>query len=186
MSESTAIRQLFEQRERDFLMGKSRVTMRASVENLEAGDVKLGTLREGESVDLPRWVAEELVQRNVAVTTEEPFETEIFKALSREKMMGPFQLSALGQDFYIKMRRRLGYLAAAAKEGKVRREDTDRLRASCYDLIGIRLGKLLSLSSSATNVANIADKLTPEEKAFFTTSQSMSKEWRRALLGEAQ
>ena len=66
----------------------------------------------------------------------------------------------------------------------MRKEDYERLRASSYDLIGIRLGKLLSLSSSSTTLSAIADKLTPEEKVFFATSQSLTKEWRTTLLGE--
>ncbi|MDA4128064.1 MAG: hypothetical protein OK422_01140 [Thaumarchaeota archaeon] len=164
-------------------MSKSRVTMRSSVENIEVGDFKIEKLNVGESAELPRWVAEELVHLNLAEMAEEPFETEIFKALSREKMLGPFQLSNMNSDFYLKMKRRLAYLRSAMDAGRVRKEDFERLRASSYDLIGLRLGKLLSLSSSSTSVATIGEKLTPEEKAFFTISQSASKEWKDALLG---
>jgi len=176
---------MLEQREREFLMGKSRVTMRSSMENIDLGDFKIDGLKEGESVELPRWVAEELVQMNLAEAPEEPFETEILKALSREKMMGPLQLSNLQQDFYMRMRRRLSYLAEAAKEGRVRKEDLDKLKATSYDLVGMRLSKLLSLSSTSTTAAALGEKLTPEERAFFSISQSFSKEWRVALLGGA-
>jgi hypothetical protein len=181
---SEVVRDLFERREREFLLARTRVTMRSSVENIDAGDFKIESLKEGETVDVPRWVAEELVQLSVAETREEPFETEIFKSLSREKMMGPLQLSNLPQDFYLRMKRRLSHLEGGVKGGKVRREDYERLRAVSYDLIGMRLSKLLSLSSSSTPVASIGDKLTPEEKEFFTVSQSLSKEWKAALLGE--
>lgn len=182
-AEPKAIRELFERRERDFLTSKSRVKVLASVENLDVGDVKVGTLKEGDTVELPRWVAEELAQLRLAELGEEPFETEIFRALSKEKMMGPFQLSNLGQDFYLRMRRRLSYLAVSVKEGRVKAEDYERLRVSSYDLIGLRLSKLLSLSSTSNSLATLGEQLTPEEKVFFTISKDFSREWREALLG---
>lgn len=181
--EHGAITELFERREREFMLAKSKVRMRSSVENIDAGDYRIEALSEGQTAELPRWVAEELVALNLAESSEEPFETEIYRALSKEKMMGPLQLSPLSQDFYLRMRRRVSYLEGAAREGRVRKEELEKLRAVCYDLIGIRLSKLLSLSSSSTKVSDIGEKLTPEEKAFFTHSQSFSSEWKSALLG---
>ena len=178
------LRELFQQRERDYLLSNVKVSMRSAVENIEVGDLKVEKLREGETAELPRWVAEEFASLGLAEVAEEPFETEILKSLSREKMIGAFQLSNLAPDFYLRMKRRLAYLRDAAGAGRVRKEDYERLRGSSYDLIGIRLGKLLSLSSSSTTLSAIADKLTPEEKVFFATSQSLTKEWRTTLLGE--
>jgi len=178
-----AIRELFEQREREFMLAKTRVKMKASLENIEAGDYGIESLSGGESAELPRWVAEELVDLNLADASDEPFETEVFRALSREKMMGPLQLSALPEDFYIRMRRRVGYLEDAADEGRVRREEYEKLRAVCYDLVGMRLSKLLSLSSSSAKASDMGDRLAPEERAFFGQAQSSSAAWKAALLG---
>jgi GINS complex protein len=182
-NEPLRLTQLLERREREFLLGNAKVVMRSSVDNIDVGDYRVDGLHQGETVELPRWVAEELTGLGLADITEEPFETEMFRAISKEKMMGPLQLSGLPQDFYVKMKRRLNQLAAASAGGKGRKEDLDKLRAGAYDLIGMRLSKLLSLSSSSTSVASLADKLTPEERVFFTASQSISKEWRSALLG---
>lgn len=181
--EQFALRQMLERREREYLMGAARAKMRSSIENLDVGDYHVERLAEGESVDLPRWVADELVAQGMAEATEPPFENEVFNALSKEKMMGPLQLSALQADFYVRMRRRLGALGDRVAEGKSRKEDYERLRAVCYDLVGIRLSKLLSLSSSSTPASSLADRLTPEEASFFAISQSLSKEWKAGLLG---
>ena len=181
--EQIALRQMLERREREYLLGIARARMRSSVENLTVGDFHVEKLSEGETVDLPRWVLDELVAQGMAEAAETPFENEIFSALSREKMMGPLQLSGLSQDFYVRMRRRLGALAAGVGEGKVRKEDMERLRAVCYDLVGIRLSKLLSLSSSSAPSSALADRLTPEESSFFAISQALSKEWKAGLLG---
>ena len=177
------VARLFEERERDFLLGPVRVTMRTSTEEIEVGDVVLKKAKEGERLEMPRWVAEELVELELAEVQEEAFETEIFRALTREKMLASLQLSPLEPNFYIRMRRRLATLRAGLEKGRYRREDYEKLRMACYDLIGRRLSKLLSMSSSA-NIQTIADRLTPEEKAFFSTSSSISAAWKKALLGE--
>jgi len=177
------LRELFEQREREFMLAKTKVKMRASVENIDAGDYGIESLSEGQTAELPRWVAEELVGLNLAEASDEPFETEVYRALSKEKMMGPLQLSTLPENFYIRMRRRVGYLEGAADEGRVKREEFEKLRAVCYDLVGMRLSKLLSLSSSSAKASDLGDRLTPEERAFFGQAQSFSVSWKTALLG---
>jgi len=177
------IRELFEQREREFMLGKTMVKMRASVENIYAGEYGIESLSEGQSVELPRWVAEELVGLNLAEASNEPFEVEVYRALSKEKMMGPLQLSTLPENFYVRMRRRMRHLEDAVDEGRVRREEFEKLRAVCYDLVGMRLSKLLSLSSSSSKASDLGDKLAPEERAFFAEAQSMSAGWKAALLG---
>jgi hypothetical protein len=184
--EQISLRQMLERKEREYLLGTTRARMRSSIENLDVGDFHIERLSEGESVDLPRWVADELVSQGVAEASEPPLENEIFNALSKEKMMGPLQLSALSPDFYVRMRRRLIALSAGVAQGKTRREDFERLRAVCYDLVGIRLSKLLSLSSSSAPASSLAEKLTSEEASFFALSQSLSKEWKTGLLGGAR
>lgn len=181
--EQIALRQMLERREREYLLGTTRAKMRSSIENLDVGDFHIERLAEGESVDLPRWVADELVSQGMADASEPPFENEVFNALGKEKMMGPLQLSVLPPDFYVRMRRKLGAMGAGVSLGKSKKEDYERMRVVCYDLVGIRLSKLLSLSSSSTPASSLVDKLTPEEASFFGMSQSLSKEWKAGLLG---
>lgn len=177
------ISKIFEQREREYMMAPVRVTMRASMDDIEVGDVLLRKSREGETLELPRWMAEELVESKLADTQDESFEVEIFKALAREKMLASPQLSPLAPDFYQRMRRRIATIRAGAEKGKYRREDYLKLRENSYNLVGRRLSKLLSLSSSSS-IETIADKITPEEKVFFSTCSAVSAEWKRALLGD--
>lgn len=170
-------------REREFMMEKSKVRMLSPLENIQVGDYSITKLEQGQVAEVPRWVAEELVTMKLAESDEEPFETQVFRALSREKLMGPMQLSPLQADFYLKMRRRLAYLIKAVEEGRARKEDVDRLRTACYDVVGMRLNKLLSLGGSSMSATALADKITPDEAGFFAKSQALSKEWKSALLG---
>ncbi|HUK80498.1 MAG TPA: hypothetical protein VLU91_07550, partial [Nitrososphaerales archaeon] len=106
MSEvSPQVKELLERREREYLLGIAKTKMRSSVENLEVGDFHIEKLSEGETVELPRWVADELVGQGMAESADTPFENDVFSALSREKMMGPLQLSTLPSNFYVRMRR---------------------------------------------------------------------------------
>jgi GINS complex protein len=178
------IAELFERREREFLLSPVRVIVKSNMEQLEVGDMILQKMKQGETVEVPRWVAEELAELNVAEIQEETFEVEIFKALTREKMLGAQQLSPLQPNFYLKMKRRLAMIKAGSETGKYRREDYEKLRATSYDLVGRRLNKLLAVSTS-TNMQTMGDKLTAEEKTFFTTARSQAEGWKRALLGES-
>ncbi|MGA2664340.1 MAG: hypothetical protein ABSF83_05290 [Nitrososphaerales archaeon] len=177
------IAELFAQREREFLLSPVRVMVKASLDGMEVGDVEIPRMKGGEAVEIPRWVAEELAELDVAEIQEEPFEGEIFKALTREKMLGAPQLSPLQPNFYLRMRRRLAAIKDGSEKGKYRREDYEKLKGTCYDLIGRRLSKLLSMGSSAS-LQTVGDKITPEERVFFTTLRSFSDEWKVALLGE--
>ena len=166
-------------------MGKVNVKMLSSLENIQVGDYEIAKFEPGQVTEVPRWVAEELVNMKLAEVSEEPFETELLRALSKEKLMGPMQLSPLPDNFYVRMRRRLSYLDRAAAEGRARKEDVDRLRGACYDIVGMRLNKLLSLAGSSVPASTLADRMTPDEATFFYNSQAMSKEWKAALLGGA-
>jgi hypothetical protein len=179
----TAVAKIFEQREREFLLAPVRVTMKTATEQMEVGDLVLNKAKEGERLEMPRWVAEELVALDLAEMQEEAFDVEIFKALTREKILASPQLSPLDPNFYVRMRRRLTAVRAGVERGKYRREDYEKLKTASYDLIGRRLSKLLSMSSSAS-VQTIADRITPEEKAFFSMSGTLSAAWKKALLGE--
>jgi len=178
-----AVAKIFEQREREFLLAPVRVTMKSATEQIEVGDLILNKAKEGERLEVPRWVAEELAELELAELQEEVFDVEIFKALTREKILPSPQLSSLDPNFYIRMRRRLTAVRLGVERGRYRREDYEKLKTASYDLIGRRLSKLLSISSSA-NVQTIADRITPEEKAFFSMSSSISAAWKKALLGE--
>ena len=56
------VAKIFEQREREFLLAPVRVTMKTSTDEIEVGDLLLKKSNEGERLELPRWVAEELVE----------------------------------------------------------------------------------------------------------------------------
>jgi len=181
-SEPLALTPHLRRSEREFLLGNVRVTMKSSLENIQAGDYTIEKFEEGASEVLPRWVAEELEAAGLAEIQEEPFEAEVFRALSKEKMMGPLQLSGLSSDFYVRMRRRLDKLQKEVGDGKAKHEDFQRLRAACYDLVGMRLSKILSQSGAASSAPSVSEKLAPEEKTFFSLSQSLAQEWKSALL----
>lgn len=168
----------------DFLMTPVRVTFKMQMGEIEAGEIQLKQVNQGDTVELPRWAAEELEMKGLAEIVEEPFETEVYRALSREKLLGPLQLSKLPPTFYMRMRRRLIRLTEEASEGRVRRDEFERFRASCYDIVSLRIGKLLALANLPSVIPELQDKLTYEERELFNIIQNTSKNWKSMVLGE--
>ena len=127
----TAVAKIFEQRERQFLLAPVRVMMKTSTEQMEVGDLVLKQAKEGERIEMPRWVAEELAELGLADMQEESFEVEVFKALTREKILASPQLSPLEPNFYIHMRRRLAAVRAGWERkippGGLREAEEDQL-----------------------------------------------------------
>ena len=170
--------------ELDFLLSNVRVTFKVPISEIEAGEIKLKQVNQGGTLEIPRWAAEELEKKGLAEIAEEPFETEVFKALSREKILGPLQLSKLSPTFYMRMRRRLLYLMDEASHGRVRRDEFERFKASCYDIVSIRVGKLLSLANASSNIPELQERLTQEERELFSILQQTTKSWKSMVLGE--
>ena len=76
-------------------------------------------MKAGETAELPRWVAEELAELSIAEIQEEAFEGEIFKALTREKMLGSPQLSPLQANFYLQDAEEARDDKGGVRDGKV-------------------------------------------------------------------
>jgi hypothetical protein len=62
---------------------------------IDIGSVHIDAMNEGDAVDFPRWIAEVLVRLGYCESQEESFASEVFKAVTREKIAGPEQLSTL-------------------------------------------------------------------------------------------
>lgn len=176
---------VFLDRELSHLLAPIRITMKKSLPKIEVLSFTLEDTKEGDIHELPRWAAEVLVEMGFAEAEDESFELEVFKALSRERIQGPTQLSTLKDDFYLKLRRLLkGLRAKAEKDGSIKPE-LDRLLISVYDLITLRIGKLLYLAGSSYP-QGISEKVTPEEKELFDQVRKSVEEWRNFLVeGEA-
>jgi hypothetical protein len=160
----------------------TRVSYRQSVAELQAGSMHLPPAQEGETREVPLWVANVLGELGLAEVQEEPFEMELFKALSRERIAPAQQLAALRADFYPRLRRFL--LALKRRVARNPELGSDQLRAtiSARDLVSLRLSKLLHFASGTSFASDLLQKLAPEERRLFEEVRSLVEEWRTAVL----
>ena len=90
MSDQPVI-QSIRDREFAYLLSGTRLRVKQKFSRIDIGSIHLDPMNEGDSIDLPRWVAEVLVDMNICENQEESFSSEVFKAVTREKIAGSDQ-----------------------------------------------------------------------------------------------
>ena len=141
--------------------------MKQKLPRIDIGSIHLEPMNEGDTIELPRWVAEVLLDMGVSEIQEENFSSEVFKAVTREKIAGNDQLSTLRPDFYLKVRRQLSFVSESPYQKPSNLPELEKTRTLVYDLVALRLRKILSLAVSLSTPIDIRDKLTPEEYQIF-------------------
>ena len=99
---SQPVLQSIRDREFSYLLSSTRLRVKQKIPKIDIGSIHLESMNEGDAVDLPRWIAEVLINMDVCESQEESFASEVFKAVTREKIAGPDQLSTLRPDFYLR------------------------------------------------------------------------------------
>ena len=166
--------QYIRDREFAYLLSSTRLRAKQKTTRIDIGSVHLEPMNEGDAVDLPRWIAEVLVRQGVCESQEESFASEVFKAVTREKIAGPEQIPQLKQEFYLKIRRHLTFVPNSTSGNS----EIEKTRTLIYDLIALRLRKILSIASSLSPPTDIKEKLTPEEYQIFDSVYTLLQSWR--------
>jgi len=175
--EESDVSSLLKDREVLLQLSPMRIIMKKPLPPIDLRSLKLDGLGIGSSVEVPRWVGELLVNLGFASAPEENFETELFKALSRERMQGPLQLSTLKPDFYVK-------LASFLRNASQMTPQWERISVASRDLVLYRTNKLLYLASGTIPPSDVLDKTTPEERKMIEIVNEIVQDWMKALLGE--
>jgi DNA replication factor GINS len=131
--------------------------------------------KHGEILSIPRWVAEILSTEKLAEVQDTDMVTSLKQAAMRENVQGDFDLSTLESDFYIKMN---SYMQ------KLPQENRDKLESMMNALIRKRQGKIIRLADSSKITAELAKKLTIEERALFDSIHSRSAEFKKQIMEE--
>jgi DNA replication factor GINS len=165
-------------REFAYLLSGTRLRAKQRIPKVDIGSVHLAAVNEGDVLELPRWIAEVLVKMELCEIQEESFSSEVFKAVTREKIAGIDQLAGLHPDFYLKIRRHLAFADDATKIKPAAVPELERTKTLIYDLIALRLRKILNIAASLSPPPDIREKLTPEEYQIFDTVYTLLQSWR--------
>jgi DNA replication factor GINS len=126
----------------------------------------------GEVMNLPRWIGKILADNNLGELDSPDMITELKQALSKEKMVGEYQVSTLDPHFYIKLKQYMKDL---------QRDDFNHVESMLLELFRMRRGKLVKLADSTKLNSDLYNKLTVEESVFFKTIYENSKNFEKQI-----
>ena len=129
----------------------------------------------GEVINMPQWIGKILSENNLATLNSPDMITELKQALSKEKMVGEYQISTLEPHFYIKLKESMKQL---------KRDDFDKVESIMLELFRMRRGKLVKIADSIKLNSELNNKLTVEENIFYKTIHENSVEFERQIRGD--
>jgi DNA replication factor GINS len=129
----------------------------------------------GEVINMPQWVGKVLADDNLATLDSPDMITELKQALSKEKMVGEYQISTLDSNFYIKLKETMKEL---------KRDDFDKVESMMLELFRMRRGKLVKIADSMKLNSELYNKLTVEENVFYKTIHENSVEFEKQIRGD--
>ena len=130
---------------------------------------------QGDTNNLPRWVGKILSDNKLGTLDSPDMITELKQALSKEKMVGEYQMSTLDPHFYIKLKESMKEL---------NRDDFDKVESMMLELFRMRRGKLVKIADSIKLNSELYNKLTVEENIFYKTIYDNSVEFERQITGD--
>ena len=152
----------------------AKVTINQDIKFNVAGMKTEGT--QGEVINIPQWVGKILADSNLATVDSPDMITELKQALSKEKMVGEYQISSLDPHFYIKLKESMKDL---------NRDDFDHVESMMLELFRMRRGKLVKLADSIKLNSDLYNKLTIEENIFYKTIHENSVEFEKQIRGDS-
>ena len=150
----------------------TKVTLNQDIKFNVAGIQIEGT--QGEVLNLPQWIGKTISDNKLGTLEMPDMITELKQALSKEKMVGEYQLSTLDPHFYIKLKQSMKELG---------RDDFDHVESIMLELFRMRRGKLVKLADSIKLTSDLYNKITVEEAVFFKSIYENSQEFERQIRG---
>ena len=131
--------------------------------------------KQGDMNNMPQWIGKVLTDNNLAIMETPDMITELKQALSKEKIVGQYEISTLDPHFYIQLKASMKTLG---------RDDFDRVESMMVELFRMRRGKLIKLADSSKLSSELYHKLTVEENEFFKTIHNTSIQFEKQIKGE--
>jgi DNA replication factor GINS len=157
-----------------------KILFKQELPNISTASLKIEESKEGDLIEVPRWVAEVLMELGFAEIQEESFEVELLQTLSRERIQSSNHLSAMTNEFHVKLKRYLDFIDRKNKLGKSK-VDYEESYLHAHDLITLRIAKILPLTVGEYT-PELIKKLTPEEIKLFNMVRDIVQQWKSVVL----
>ncbi|MBV9667689.1 MAG: DNA replication complex GINS family protein [Nitrososphaeraceae archaeon] len=155
----------------EYMMQDIRVTYKRDLK-VSLGSITIDA-KEGDISSLPRWLAKLLAEESVIEIQDNDSSAYISRALNRERISKPHDLSGLDPDFYIRVHDYIEGLNEREKESII---------VSLLSFVTSRLEKIVKLAAASALSPELEAKLSVEEKELYLLIHSYSSEFKQKVL----
>jgi DNA replication factor GINS len=155
----------------EYLLEEIRVTFKSDVK-ISINEINIDA-KEGDILLLPRWFTKILLNKNLVETQDNEVSSYVSKALNRERISKPHDISGVDVDFYIRVNDFL--------EG-LNEKERENLTVSLNSFVLSRLGKIVKLAAASSLSAEMESKLSAEEKQLYNFVHTSSLAFKESVL----
>ena len=155
----------------EYLLEEIRVTFKSDVK-ISINDISIDA-KEGDILLLPRWLTKILSKKNLIEIQDNEMSSYVSKALNRERISKPHDISGIDADFYIRVDDFLKSLNEKERE---------TLMVSLNSFVISRLGKIVKLAAASSLSAEMETKLSAEEKQLYNFINTSSLAFKESVL----
>lgn len=157
----------------EYLLEEIRVTFKSDVK-ISINDINIDA-KEGDILQVPRWLTKILSKKNLIEIQDSEISGYVSKALNRERISKPHDISGIDADFYVRVDDFLKSLNEKERE---------TLMVSLNSFVISRLGKIVKLAAASSLSAEMETKLSAEEKQLYNFINKSSLAFRESVLGK--
>ena len=155
----------------EYLLEDIRVTFKSDVK-ISINEINIDA-KEGDILLLPRWFTKILLNKNLVEVQDNEISSYVSKALNRERISKPHDISSVDVDFYIRVNDFLESLSEKERE---------TLMASLNSFVMSRLGKIVKLAAASSLSAETESKLSAEERQLYDFVHTSSLAFKESVL----
>ncbi|HJS68915.1 MAG TPA: hypothetical protein VJ730_05785 [Nitrososphaera sp.] len=154
-----------------YMAEEVRVTYKKDVK-MTVGNISIDA-KEGDMSSLQRWIAKILVEQGAVEMPSNDSASYISRAMNRERIAKPHDLSGIDVDFYVRVNDHL--------EGLKDRE-RESLLVSLNTFVASRLEKIVKLAAASPLSPELEAKLSAEEKELYNLINNASSKFKKGVL----
>ena len=155
----------------EYLLEEVRITFKSDA-RISINDIRIDA-KEGDILPLPRWLTRILSKRNLIENQDYEVSSYVSKALNRERIAKPHDISSVDVDFYIRVNDFLESLSEKERE---------TLMVSLNSFVMSRLGKIVKLAAASSLSAETESKLSAEERQLYNYVHTSSLAFKESVL----
>jgi len=154
-----------------YLTEEVRVSYKKDVK-MAVGGVSIDA-KEGDMASLPRWVAKILAEQDAVEVQSTELAGYVSRAMNRERIAKPHDLSGIDVDFYVRVNDYLDGL---------RERERENLLVSLNTFVASRLEKIVKLAAASPLSPELEARLAAEEKELYLLINDASSKFKKGVL----